>query len=304
MYALKSAYYCDTIYVSIKEVSTLIKLLDVLQIPEGDYKRYKIHFATGSNDKRKPYNEFLINRFKDFQERQTLKNFSREYILSLIYYEKDIWMFGGIYEVLPDKPVPITEGEWTGWKYNTRLVDVQTDMIGRIFVYYKKDYRNSYPNLEMIPSNENVVAPRDMEISSIKEKPNSIKDFPGFDNVNINRETFETIFAQSIASWKNALSKVKGIYLIVDMKTGKQYVGKADGEEGIWQRWKTYYENGHGDDEKLIKLLKENGNEYRYNFKYSILEICSDNFGKDIDERETYWKEVLMTRGDYGLNCN
>ncbi len=282
----------------------MIKLLDVLKIPESDYKKYKIHFATGTNDKRKPYNEYLIDKFKDFQERQTQKNFSRNYILSLIYYEKDIWMFGGIYEVVSEKPTEITDKEKTYWKYDTKLVDVQTDMIGRIFVYYKKDYRNSYPNLEMIPSNENVVAPRNMEISSIKEKPNSIKDFPGFDNVNINRETFETIFAQSIASWKNALSKVKGIYLIVDTKTGKQYVGKADGEEGIWQRWKNYYENGHGNDDKLIKLLKENGNEYRYNFKYSILEICSDNFGKDIDERETYWKEVLLTRGDYGLNCN
>ena len=282
----------------------MIKLLDVLKIPESDYKKYKIHFATGTNDKRKPYNEYLIDKFKDFQERQTQKNFSRNYILSLIYYEKDIWMFGGIYEVVSEKPTEITDKEKTYWKYDTKLVDVQTDMIGRIFVYYKKDYRNSYTNLEMIPSNENVVAPRNMEISSIKEKPNSIKDFPGFDNVNINRETFETIFAQSIVSWKNALSKVKGIYLIVDTKTGKQYVGKADGEEGIWQRWKTYYENGHGDDVELKQLIKDNGIEYKYNFKYSILEICNDNFGKSIDEREGYWKEVLLTRGEFGLNKN
>ena len=281
----------------------MIKLLDILHISENDYKKYKIHFATGSNDKRKPYNCFLINKFKDFQERQTQKNFSRKYILSMIFYEKDIWMYGGVYEVLPEDPFPITEDEWNGWKYNTRLLDIQTDLIGRVFVHYKKDYRNSYPNLEMVPKKESVVAPRNMEIVSIKEKPNSIEDFPGFNSVNINRETFETIFSHSIPSWKNALSKVKGIYLIVDMKTGKQYVGKADGEEGIWQRWKTYYENGHGNDDLLIKLLKENGEDYKYKFKYSILEICNMNIGSEIDKRESYWKNVLMTR-KFGLNNN
>lgn len=280
----------------------MIKLLDVLQISESDYGKYKIHFATGSNDKREPYNEFLINKFKDFQEGQSQKNFSREFILSLIYYEKDIWMFGGVYRVLSDKPTPISNGEWTGWKYNTMLVDIQTDLIGRIFVHYKKDYRNSYPNLEMIPSNENVVAPRDMEILSIIEKPNSIMDFPGFDSVDINRETFETIFSQSVASWKNALSNVIGIYLIVDTKTGKQYVGKAEGEECIWQRWKAYYENGHSGNVELKRLLKENGMEYKYNFKYSILEVCNMNIG-NIDKREKHWKDVLMTRR-FGLNDN
>ena len=93
----------------------MIKLLDILQIHESDYKKYKIHFATGSNDKKKPYKEFIINRFKDFQERQKHKNFSRQFILSLIYYDTDIWMFAGIYEVLPVKPVSIQEGTWSGW---------------------------------------------------------------------------------------------------------------------------------------------------------------------------------------------
>ena len=280
----------------------MIKLLDILNIPESEYKKYKVHFATGSNDKKTPYNEFLINRFKEWQEGQTKKNFSRKYILSLIYYEKDVWMFGGVYEVLSDNPIHVNEGGWTGWKYDTKLADVQTDLIGRVFVHYKKDYRASYPNLEMIPTNKNVTAPRDMEILSITEKPNSIEDFPGFDNVDINRETFETIFSQSVASWKNALSNVGGIYLIVDTKTGKQYVGKADGEECIWQRWKAYYDNGHGGNTELKKLLNEKGPEYKYNFKYSILEVCNLSFGS-IDDREKHWKDVLMTR-KFGLNDN
>jgi hypothetical protein len=61
--------------------------------------------------------------------------------------------------------------------------------------------------------------------------------------------------------WKNALS-IKGIYLIMDTKTGKRYVGKADGEHGIWQRWGDYICDGHGGDVDLRRLVDEKGMDY------------------------------------------
>ena len=55
---------------------------------------------------------------------------------------------------------------------------------------------------------------------------------------------------------------------------------------------------------ELKELLKANGEEYKYNFKYSILEVCNMNLGNEyIISRETHWKEVLMTR-KFGLNKN
>ena len=46
------------------------------------------------------------------------------------------------------------------------------------------------------------------------------------------------------------------------------------------------------------------GEDYKYNFKYSILEVCNMNLGNDyIIERETHWKEILLTR-QFGLNRN
>ena len=60
----------------------MINLYELLGINKEDFSKYKVHFATGSTDKKEPY------------------------IVSLIYYEKDIWMFGGIYRVLPDKASP------------------------------------------------------------------------------------------------------------------------------------------------------------------------------------------------------
>ena len=43
----------------------------------------------------------------------------------------------------------------------------------------------------------------------------------------VSYEILETIVNQDIQSWKATLSKAKGIYLIVDSKTGKHYVGQA-----------------------------------------------------------------------------
>ena len=94
----------------------MINLHELLGIEEQEFLKYKVHFATGSKDKRKPYNAFLIDEFKGWQERQTNKNFGREFVLSLIYYDKDVWMFGGIYRVLPTDPLPISENGWIGWK--------------------------------------------------------------------------------------------------------------------------------------------------------------------------------------------
>lgn len=282
----------------------MIRLLDLLGITESEISDYKVHFATGESDKLKPYKKFLIGAFKEWQERQTNKNFWRKYILSLIYYDKNKWLFGGVYEVVSPEPELIKEGDRSLWKYETRLVNRQTDLIGRIVVGYNKEFRASYPCLELTSPENRYAAPKDMSISSILDKRASIHDFAGFDNVNIDYETLANIVADGIPSWKSALSNVKGIYLIADRHTGKLYVGSAYGGDCIWQRWTAYAANGHGGNIELKELLKTNGEDYKYNFKYSILEVCNMNLGNDyIIARETHWKEVLQTR-IFGLNRN
>lgn len=281
----------------------MIKLYELLDIKEEDFSQYKVHFATGSRDNKAPYNAFLIDGFKDWQERQTQKNFGRKYVLSLIYYDKDIWMFGGVYEVLPIKPVPIVNNEgWKGWKYETLLTDRGAEYIGRAFFRFKKEFRASYPVLELNPKNGGAVAK--MPISHILDKRIALTDFLGFDQVNIDYKTLKHIVSDNIMSWKAALSNVKGVYLIVDTLTGKQYVGSAYGDECIWKRWSDYAKDGHGGNKELKELLVKNGAEYRYYFKYAILEVCNMNLGNDyIIERETHWKEILLTR-QFGLNKN
>ena len=281
----------------------MINLCELLEISSETYRDYKVHFATGSSDKKVPYNSFLIDEFKEWQEHQTNKNFGRKYVLSLIYYDKDVWMFAGIYEILASNPLPIQKKNgWKGWKYKTKLSGKGLDYIGRAFFNYKKEFRASYPVLELNPKYGEPIT--EMQLSHILDKRVELADFLGFDSVNIDYKTLKHIVADNLASWKNALSKVKGVYLIVDTSTGKQYVGSAYGSDCIWQRWTEYAKNGHGGNVELRNLLKSKGENHKYNFKYSILEVCNINLGNEyIIERETYWKEVLMSR-KFGLNNN
>ena len=251
----------------------MITLCELLHIDKDNFTEYKVHFATGRDNRKKPYNIFLVDDFKNWQEHQTEKNWSRKYILSLVYYDKDIWMFGGIYKVLPVQPIPIeNDNGWKGWKYETELIDKATDYIGRAFFRFKKEFRESYPTLELDPKNGEPIAK--MPLSHLLDKRVALTDFLGFDNVNVDYKTLKHIVMDNITSWKSALSNVKGIYLIVDTLTGKQYVGSAYGDECIWQRWERYTKDGHGGNVELKELLRANGEAYKYNFKYSILEVC------------------------------
>ena len=73
----------------------------------------------------------------------------------------------------------------------------------------------------------------------------------------------------------------------------------------LLQRWSNYVANGHGGNKELIELVNEKGFDYvKQNFQYSILE----NYNTKIDdhvilERESWWKEILQSRG-FGYNSN
>ena len=279
----------------------MIKLLDVLSINEKDYKKYKVHFAIGSKDPFEPKLAFLNGNFNYWQSIQNNKNFERPYVISLIYLGNSKWLFAGVFKV-NGKPHNIFENNKDRLMYDLELLDIQKDLIGRIIVHYQKSFRNAYPTLELKPKGGIEVA--NMEIYSINEDKLKIEDFPGFDNVLISYKTLKTIFEKNIPSWKDALSNVKGVYLIVDNKSGKMYVGSAYGEDCIWSRWKTYATNGHGGNKKLKELLTKYGEDYKNNFSYSVLEVSNLNLGNDyIILRESHWKDVLKTR-KFGLNEN
>jgi len=142
------------------------------------------------------------------------------------------------------------------------------------------------------------VQTKDKEILEIKGK-NSIGDFVSYDEAQLSFYDLKKLMSEhsSNLSWVSALSAVNGIYLIRDKSTGKQYVGSAYGEKGIFGRWSVYAQNGHGGNKKL-KDLNPN------NFEFSILEIAPPTSSIDeVIHRENRWEDKLGTR-EFGLNDN
>jgi len=116
----------------------------------------------------------------------------------------------------------------------------------------------------------------------------------------------ESIFAIQRADWKAALENTKGVYLITDTSNNKRYVGAAYGVTGLWSRWGCYIYTGHGYNDELTKVIKKHGIDYaRKHFRFALLEqrtMKTDDLV--IIERETYWKNVLLTREPHGYNKN
>lgn len=132
-----------------------------------------------------------------------------------------------------------------------------------------------------------------------------IKEFPGYDELNISYEELRSIIKNPDANriWHTMLSSVAGVYMIVDMLTGFQYVGSAYGENGILGRWQTYVDTFHGGNQILINILHDNPKRYQ-DFQFSILQTLPRSMNRDqVIRKEQVYKLKLGSRA-FGLNIN
>lgn len=122
--------------------------------------------------------------------------------------------------------------------------------------------------------------------------------FPGFDRLVLDYPQLQAVMREHrYASWRTALASVVGIYLITDTRDGRHYVGKADGEENIRQRWGVYATNGHGGNIELRGLDPSS-------FRYSLLRVFDPSTPTSaIDASESHFKVALDSRR-HGLNRN
>ena len=271
-----------------------MKASDFFELTREEIKNTKVHFATGEDNNEEALVEFLKGQFKDWQEWQRLKNFPRKYILSLIYVNPNEWLFGGVFKV--EGYIQKKDGRGSQYKYSTTLTDKGDEWVGRLIIKYNKYFRISYAKCEKYINN--------FEILEIRRNKFELKEFPGYENVNIDFEDLKLIIETNNRSWKSALSNVQGIYLITDNQNGKLYVGSAYGEDNFWQRWREYIKTGHGYNKELKKLKKDKEEDYFQNFTFSILEVFKNTADSDeIIKRESYWKKVLASR-EFGYNSN
>lgn len=132
-----------------------------------------------------------------------------------------------------------------------------------------------------------------------------VKEFPGYYDFTLTYAELAQIInnPDSNREWQRMLSSHSGVYLILDKKSGRQYIGSAYGRGGIWARWRTYVKNPSGGNKQLKQLLSQDRNRYE-NFQYSILRVLEPGSTKDeVIKHESLLKKKLGSRA-FGLNSN
>ena len=217
-------------------------------------------------------------------------DFNRPLIFAVIqfYHEPDCWLFGGVFRVVGRRAD----------RYEVELADEGAEFIGRLKLRYPYRERATRVKFEKHYAN--------LEVQEILREPYSGRLFPGFENIDLSFEELETLVRNSRPDWRAALGSAKGVYLISDVTTGKRYVGSAYGQQGIWSRWSAYVATGHGGNIELRELARDPTLEYcRRSFRFALLEYRASPTPDDVIlSRETFWKRVLFTRGEHGLNRN
>lgn len=261
-----------------------------------DPTEYKFHAARW-NGLVQPLDQYVEDKeaWLNWNRWRNPKNeFNRKFIFSLMdfYHTQDIWLFGGIFEVKSCAP------DAYDYSYEIEEIEEYKNLVGRLKVYLPKPSRGRAFLLEKHYEK--------MEVHEILPSIYTGEPFPGYENLNIDFSELASVFRNQKEDWQSALQSVKGVYLMTDKSTGMRYVGSAYGDYGLWSRWACYIGTGHGWNDELTKIIKKKGYEYALkNYNVTLLEYrpmkTSDS---DVIARESFWKEALLTRGEYGYNKN
>lgn len=286
-------------------VIDMIKFEDFFKVP--DESATKVKFNMNKGDVTKPAWDLLLEdkpewiEMNAYKTKQPNNNLNKaKYLLAFAQYYPygpNYYIFGGMYKVeIIDENIENDIG------YNLTLMDDYKEYIKRLIIKLERPIGWDIYNKKY----ESVQKSLNPEIYELAPST-KLGTFPGYNSVKLSHKDLQRIVNNDEPSWKNALSNVKGIYVITDKSTGKLYIGSASGNaEGIWQRWSNYADikNLTGGN-KFFEELKDT--DYQYiidNFSYSILEIFDMRTKQeDILNRENFWKDVLKTR-EFGMNRN
>ncbi|MFG3617435.1 GIY-YIG nuclease family protein [Nocardia sp. NPDC047654] len=286
----------------------MIQFTDLMPVPKPDLTKVKFNIRAGVGGAEAwdllladdPEDWLNMNRHR---ERHQNNNLDRaRFLLSFAQYYPygpQYFIFGGFFQV--SAMVPELIG---GPGYELVPLAMHSEYIKRLIIKLDRPvgrdlYLRWYETLQDSKLNPTVyeLAP-DTKLGT----------FPGFQNVRLKHAELQRILANSEPSWKDALSSVKGVYVITDLSSGQLYVGSASSEaNGLWQRWSSYanLKNLTGGNRGLEHLRAELGDGHIVdNFQYSILEIFDPKTkAETILLRESFWKLALDSRA-HGMNRN
>lgn len=249
-------------------------------------------------------NHKLFNLYQSFQARPIFDNC--DYLISFVGTRNTYAKFIGVFKVLE-------KCDTKEKKYKNKLKAYLPEY-GNMFkgcnYYYELEEINGFGEfkdrivIDWGPGALAFVQRNDKNIFEILPK-GYVKEFPGFLDFTLDFNELEHIInnPESNREWRTLLSSAAGIYLILDNRTGNQYIGSAYGENGIWGRWKQYVQTKHGGNQKLIDLLKKDAGCFK-KFQFTILQTLPKTLtAREVIEFEKKIKIKLGSRA-FGLNSN
>ena len=212
-------------------------------------------------------------------------------LASFVVTEARKTVFVGLYRVggvhtLPGGSFDFVVGHDTSGqsKYDLQLIDQLADYRDRVVIEWGAGVRSWVQRAgNQVKSVVEIAEQYEPRFPGFREFVRPIGDVPTLPN-----------------GWQQVLRSVKGVYLLVDIESGQQYVGSAKGADSLLGRWMSYTDGGDGGDVGL-KAAARTG---RRNYQVSVLEVVDENTPDDTIERiESYWKNKLLSR-QFGLNRN
>lgn len=211
-------------------------------------------------------------------------------------HRRDLWLFttAGVIDEVPKDPGIC---KWTEF-------DDLSELRGRLVGKFDKG--NTYSRY--VFNLENFISKRKMSLYEVMPKDclDSVS-FPGYDWCSWDFPTLLKILdgGKRFEQISSRLSEIKGIYLLKDMKTGKEYYGSAYGQNGVAQRWQCYLDTSTGGNKELVKLYETLGEDYfKENFVFTLIEhFDMKTSDKTVIDRESWHKKIHMSR-EFGYNKN
>jgi hypothetical protein len=246
---------------------------------------------------RTPYELWRDNRpvFDSYQSTQGLDNGPRlkraRHWASFVGTPNGETMFVGLYRVAyrgvleQDMPQPHADGIDKAGScevYDLQANTAFADLAGKLFIEWGDGTRAWIQRAER-------------QDKIIRELRREFQEdaFPGFLNFMASLSKIEAL----PPGWIAALKSVGGIYLLTCPKTKEWYVGMANGEEGLWQRWVEYARTGHGGN---VALKSRDPSDYQVSILAFVGSTVSD---AELSEMERLWKRKLQSI-EMGLNRN
>jgi hypothetical protein len=267
---------------------------DLLRIEKIDPTNVQLvrHIDTRFSKIMTPYELWRTDRkqFEKYQSQQGRKVFQVGGILAsfVVTTSKDT-LFVGLYKICGIGKVP-----------KGRLCPLSNNDVGGEFLYDLVQISNMETYVGKLIIDWGIGFKSWVQRAKNKNKPiveinRKITDppFPGFHNFRCNTNKIEAL----PYNWQEVLRNSNGVYILICQDTGKQYVGSAYGEGGLWGRFLEYARTGHGGN---IELRNRGKREY----VAAVLQTLPSGLSsEEVIKIEYCWKEKLQTRL-FGLNKN